>query len=191
PDTGKGTCEERTPGRLAACPSGGAAPGIASQDREAPASVQRYADRHNPGTPNCGRESGEARNRHSRGTSARHPQAGSIRWLTMNGNQADFKYLKEHVSIEHVLSHYGVKLRPAGPGNLRGHCPLPTHTSRVSVASFSVNLSLNVWSCQSASCIAARAGQIGGNVLDLVAAMERCSIREAGIRMAAWFGTQI
>jgi len=109
----------------------------------------------------------------------------------MNGNQADFKYLKEHVSIEQVLSHYGVKLRPAGPGNLRGHCPLPSHTSRVSAASFSVNLSRNVWSCQSASCIAARDGQIGGNVIDLVVALERCSVREAGIRMVAWLGTQI
>ncbi len=109
----------------------------------------------------------------------------------MNGNQADFKYLKEHVSIEQVLSHYGVKLRPAGPSNLRGRCPLPTHTSRVSAASFSVNLPRNVWSCQSASCIAARDGQIGGNVLDLVAVMERCSIREAGLRMVSWFGTQM
>ncbi len=109
----------------------------------------------------------------------------------MKGNQPDFKYLKERVSIQQVLSHYRVELRPAGPGNLRGRCPLPTHTSRVSTASFSVNLPRNVWSCQSASCIAARAGQIGGNVLDLVAAMERCSIRDAGLHMASWFGTQI
>jgi len=90
-----------------------------------------------------------------------------------------------------VLSHYGVELHPVGSGNLRGRCPLPSHSSRVSTASFSVNLSRNVWSCQSASCIAARAGQIGGNVLDLVAAMERCSLREAGIRMASWLGSQI
>lgn len=62
------------------------------------------------------------------------------------------------------------------------------HTSRVSTASFSVNLPRNVWSCQSASCIAARGGEIGGNVLDLVAALERCSIREAGVRLADWFG---
>lgn len=109
----------------------------------------------------------------------------------MYGNQADFKYLKEHVLIDQVLSHYGVELRPVGSGNLRGRCPLPTHSSRVSTASFSVNLPRNVWSCQSASCIAARAGQIGGNVLDLVAVMERCSLREAGTRMASWFGNQI
>jgi DNA primase len=107
----------------------------------------------------------------------------------MHQNKPDFRHIKEHVSIEQVLSRYGVKLRSAGPGNLRGRCPLPTHTSRVSTASFSVNLTRNVWSCQSASCIAARGGQIGGNVLDLVVALERCSIREAGVRLADWFGT--
>ena len=106
----------------------------------------------------------------------------------MHQNQPDFRYIKEHVSIEQVLSRYGVKLKSAGFGNLRGRCPLPTHTSRASSASFSVNFPRNVWSCQSASCIAARGGQIGGNVLDLVAALERCSIREAGVRIADWFG---
>jgi 5S rRNA maturation endonuclease (ribonuclease M5) len=109
----------------------------------------------------------------------------------MHQNQADFKHLKEHVSIEQILTHYGVQLRPAGPGNLRGRCPLPTHTSRVSTESFSVNLVRNVWSCQSASCVAARGGQLGGNVLDLVATMERCSIRDAGLRMQDWFATSL
>jgi DNA primase len=68
---------------------------------------------------------------------------------------------------------------------------LPTHTSRESTASFSVNIARNVWSCQSASCIAARGGQIGGNVLDLVAAIERCSLREAGLHMVSWFGSHL
>ena len=104
----------------------------------------------------------------------------------MHQNQPDFRYIKEHVSIEQVLCRYGIQLRSAGAGNLRGRCPLPTHTSHVSTASFSVNLHRNVWSCQSASCIAARGGHIGGNVLDLVAALERCSIREAGVRLAEW-----
>ncbi len=109
----------------------------------------------------------------------------------MPQNQADFKNLKEHVSVADVLSHYGVQLRPAGPGNFRGRCPLPTHTSRVSSESFSINLVRNVWSCQSASCVAARGGQIGGNVLDLVAAMERCSIRDAGVHLQNWFATAL
>jgi DNA primase len=50
-----------------------------------------------------------------------------------------------------------------------------------------VNLSLQVWSCHSASCIAARGGCIGGQVIDLVAILERCSLREAGLRLQDWF----
>jgi len=107
----------------------------------------------------------------------------------MQENQVDFKQLKERVTIEQLLKHYGVRLRPAGPGNVRGRCPLPTHTSKVSTESFSANLVRNVWSCQSASCVAARGGQLGGNILDFVATMERCSIRDAGLRMRDWFAT--
>jgi len=53
-----------------------------------------------------------------------------------------------------------------------------------------VNLSLQVWSCHSASCIAARGGRIGGHVIDLVAIMERCSLREAGLRLQDWFSVR-
>ena len=106
----------------------------------------------------------------------------------MYPNQADFQQLKERVSIEQILSHYGLRLKPAGPGNQRGPCPLPTHTSRVRTDSFCVQLVRNVWSCHSASCIAARGGRVGGTVLDLVAALERCSLREAGLRLQNWFG---
>lgn len=102
--------------------------------------------------------------------------------------QADFKNLKQRIPIDHVLARYGVKLRRVGPHTLYGRCPLPTHTSRNSRLSFSVNLSLQVWSCHSASCIAARDGRIGGHVIDLVAMMERCGLREAGLRLQDWFG---
>jgi DNA primase len=37
---------------------------------------------------------------------------------------------------------------------LRGRCPLPTHGSKDSENSFTVNTSKNVWSCMAASCIA-------------------------------------
>jgi 5S rRNA maturation endonuclease (ribonuclease M5) len=101
--------------------------------------------------------------------------------------QADFKSLKQRIPIDHVLARYGVRLRSVGPHTLCGRCPLPTHTSRQSRQSFSVNLSLRVWSCHSASCIAARGGRIGGYVIDLVAIMERCGLREAGLRLRDWF----
>src|SRR5215472_15122077 len=106
----------------------------------------------------------------------------------MHPDQVDFQQLKERVSIEQVLSHYDLRLKPAGSGTLRGPCPLPTHTSRASTDSFSVQLGWNVWSCHSASCMAARQGRVGGNVLDLVAALERCSLRQAGMCLQNWFG---
>ena len=106
----------------------------------------------------------------------------------MPAPQVDFKSLKQRIPIDHLLARYGVKLRRVGPHTLYGRCPLPTHTSRQSRESFSVNLSLNVWSCHSASCIAARDGRIGGHVIDLVAIMERCGLREAGLRLQDWYG---
>jgi DNA primase len=108
----------------------------------------------------------------------------------MPAPQADFKSLKQRIPIDHVLARYGVKLRRVGPHSLYGRCPLPTHTSRQSRQSFSVNLSIQVWSCHSASCIAARDGRLGGHVIDLVAIMEGCGLREAGLRLQDWFGVR-
>jgi DNA primase len=84
--------------------------------------------------------------------------------------------------MEAVLSRYDVRLERAGD-EFHGKCPLPLHSSTRSNDSFSANFSRNIWSCQSASCIAARSGRVGGNVLDFVAAMEGCSIREAARRL--------
>jgi DNA primase len=104
----------------------------------------------------------------------------------MNGEQVDFQRIKE-ISMRRVLARYGVKLRSSG-SEMRGQCPLPAHTSRESRNSFSVNLARNIWCCQSMSCTDARAGQLGGTVLDFVAEMEHCSIREAALHLADWFG---
>ncbi len=104
---------------------------------------------------------------------------------------ADFRSIKQRIPIDHVLARYGVKLRSVGPHTLCGPCPLPTHTSRQSHQSFSVNLARQVWSCHSASCIAARHGRLGGHVIDLVAILEGCSLRQAGIRLQGWFGGSV
>ena len=105
--------------------------------------------------------------------------------------QADFRSIKQRIPIDGVLARYGVKLRSVGPHTLCGPCPLPTHTSRQSQESFSVNLARQVWSCHSASCIAARHGRLGGHVIDLVAILEGCSLRQAGIRLQDWFGGSV
>ena len=100
----------------------------------------------------------------------------------------DFKQIKADVAIEQVLQRYGVPVRRIG-GELRGPCPLPTHTSRRSRDSFSVNPARNAWSCRSQSCMQARGGKAGGNILDLVALIEGCSLRNAAIRLQDWSGT--
>jgi DNA primase len=100
-----------------------------------------------------------------------------------------FDEIKKTVSLQMVIEHYRVPLRHAGPNTLRGKCPLPTHSSKQSAESFTATFTKGVggaWACQSQSCIKAR-GRVGGNVLDFVAAMERCSVRDAAIKLQTWF----
>ncbi len=101
----------------------------------------------------------------------------------------NFDEIKKAVSLQMVIERYGIPLRRVGSDALRGKCPLPTHNSKTSTESFTATLSKGVggaWACQSQSCIKTR-GRMGGNVLDFVAAMERCSVRDAAIRLQSWF----
>lgn len=100
-----------------------------------------------------------------------------------------FDEIKRTVSLEMVIHHYGIALRSVGPNTLRGKCPLPSHSSKESTESFTATLTKGIggaWACQSKSCIRAR-GRIGGNVLDFVSAMEKCSVRDAAIKLQMWF----
>ena len=99
----------------------------------------------------------------------------------------DFKAVKQAVSVEMALAYYGLMLRRIHSPSLRGRCPLPAHASRSSNQSFIVNTEKNAWACHSDSCMASRDGRTGGNVLDFVAAMERCSVRDAALKLQDWF----
>src|SRR5438309_1862144 len=88
--------------------------------------------------------------------------------------------------MREILDHYRIVLKPSGPGVLRGACPLPTHSSTSCEASFIVNISKNVWVCHSQSCVHARRGAVGGNILDFVCLMESCSLRMAGLLVQGW-----
>jgi DNA primase len=91
----------------------------------------------------------------------------------------DFRAVKEAVSLEAVLQHYQVSgLRTRRRGRLEGRCPI--HRGERDDA-FHVDLRKKVFHCF--------ACQAGGNVLDLVAAMEHCSIRAAALKLQAWFGS--
>jgi DNA primase len=100
-----------------------------------------------------------------------------------------FDEIKKVVTLRMVIEHYRIPLRHVNATTLRGKCPLPCHGSEKSKESFTATLTKGVggaWACQSQSCIKAR-GRIGGNVLDFVAAMEECSVRDAAIKLQTWF----
>jgi len=100
-----------------------------------------------------------------------------------------FDEIKKTVTLQMAIEHYGIPLRRVNVNTLRGKCPLPTHGSEKSNESFTATLNKGVggaWACQSQSCIKTR-GRVGGNVLDFVAAMEQCSVRDAAIKLQLWF----
>src|SRR5438105_4300888 len=97
----------------------------------------------------------------------------------------DFQAVKEAVSIEAILAKYNVALRRVNQSSLRGACPLPSYTTK-GTPSLCVNIDKGAWSWKSESCVAARGGRAGGNALDFVAVMERCSVRDAALKIAHW-----
>ena len=68
----------------------------------------------------------------------------------------DFKTVKQAVTMEMVLGHYGIKLRKSGP-ELRGRCPI--HQGEGS-DTFHVDVERSIFNCFSGACKAK------GNVLD-------------------------
>jgi DNA primase len=89
----------------------------------------------------------------------------------------DFRAVKQAVSLEAVLRHYQITELRRHRDQLQGRCPI--HRGKRD-DSFRASLSKNVFHCF--------ACQASGNVLDFVAAIERCSIREAALRLQQWFG---
>ena len=89
----------------------------------------------------------------------------------------DFGAVKQAVSLAAVLAYYRLPGLRQRRGQLHGRCPI--HRGQRE-DSFRANLRRNVFHCF--------ACQAGGTVLDFVAAMERCSIREAALRLQQWFG---
>ena len=91
----------------------------------------------------------------------------------------DFKSVKAALTMEQVLQHYDLLDRFKRSGDsLNGPCPIHKGSSP---NQFRVSLSKNIWNCFSVC-------KSGGNVLDLVMRVENCPIREAGEKLAEWFG---
>ena len=95
----------------------------------------------------------------------------------MTKGWVDFRAVKAAVSMAEVLRRYKVdRLRQRRPDQLEGCCPIHRGGR---VDAFHVSLSKNAFRCF--------ACQTHGNVLDFVAAMEHCSIREAARRLTHIF----
>src|SRR5262249_25666936 len=92
----------------------------------------------------------------------------------------DFQAVKSTVSMEAVLERYGVmpSLRRRGT-ELHGRCPI--HKGK-GEESFRVNTKKNCFHCFSCGA--------KGNVLDFVAFMERCVLRDAALRLQDWFALE-
>jgi DNA primase len=88
----------------------------------------------------------------------------------------DFKAVKAAVTLQAVLDRYGINWLRKSKDELRGRCPI--HNGE-GTDTFHVSISKNAFHCF--SC------KKRGNVLDFVAAMEDCSIREAAVKLAEWF----
>ena len=88
-------------------------------------------------------------------------------------NWVDFAAIKGSVELAPLLRRYQVKLRRSGRDQYRGCCPIHGGDSR---EAFHANLSQNVFHCFACGA--------GGTVLDFVAAMERCSLRDAALKLA-------
>lgn len=103
----------------------------------------------------------------------------------------DFTELKRAVhergGIREVLGRYGFldRLKDKGGGKLVGPCPIHGSDDLSSTA-FHVDCNRDLWHCFS-QCRTDR-GKGGGGVLELVMLIDKCSVREAGEKLAAWFG---
>ena len=91
-------------------------------------------------------------------------------------NWIEFAAIKRAVPLVVVLEHYRIhELRRSGQNQLRGRCPLHGGEGR---ETFHVNTAEQVFHCFSCGA--------GGSVLDLVAAVEGCELREAAQKLSGW-----
>lgn len=94
----------------------------------------------------------------------------------METNWVDFRAVKAAVTMQLVLEHYQINWLRKRDDELRGRCPIHKGEGQ---STFHVSLIKNVFHCF--SCKAR------GNVLDFVAAMEQCSVRDAAQKLQDWF----
>lgn len=95
------------------------------------------------------------------------------------GDWVSFSEVKSRAPLEHVLRYYGIDwLRRSGTRQYRGRCPIHRGEGK---EAFHANYEQNAFHCFACGA--------GGNVLDFVAAMEKCTIREAALQLQVRFSS--
>lgn len=88
----------------------------------------------------------------------------------------EFEAIKRTTPLMAVLEHYRIgELKRSGKNHLRGRCPLHRGEGR---ETFHADTAEQVFHCFSCGA--------GGSVLDLVAAIERCDLRQAAEKLSDW-----
>ena len=87
-----------------------------------------------------------------------------------------FAAVKDGVTIERVLTHIGAPFQKRGTGRIEARCPLHGGDNPRHFRATPNGRGFKCFGCGA-----------GGNVLDLVAALEHCSTREAALRISEWF----
>jgi len=90
----------------------------------------------------------------------------------------DFKAVKAAITMEQLLQHYGILDQFKRTGDsLNGPCPIHKGSNPTQ---FRVSTTKNLWNCFS-DC------EHGGNALDFITKMEKCSIHAAALKAIEWF----
>jgi DNA primase len=90
----------------------------------------------------------------------------------------DFKAIKAAITMEQLLAHYQILDQFKRTGDsLNGPCPIHKGSNPTQ---FRVSTTKNIWNCFS-DC------EHGGNTLDFIAKMEKCSIHAAALKAIEWF----
>ena len=90
-----------------------------------------------------------------------------------------FQAVKEAVSMSMLVDHYQINWLRKSKDQLRGRCPI--HDGEGNRA-FHISLSKDAFNCFSCGA--------KGNVLDFVAAMEKCTVRDAALKITDWFAVE-
>ena len=96
----------------------------------------------------------------------------------MSSHRIDFKYVRDHASIEAVLAAYGIALQKDGGRPGQHKCLCPFHDDHK--PSMKVNTDRNIYHCFVCD--------EGGNILDLVMQLEGADIRAAAKQVAETCG---